>query len=86
MNTPKESFINFYNPPSTTPVRVDNSHYTADPHLFPLPTHHLYCPHCRNESLLTRLPHRNPPVNRPTTAVYSSSTYHAVARTKTPMA
>ena len=81
MNTSKESFINFYNPPSTTPVRVDNFHYTADPPIFPLPTHHLHCPHCRTqyEPFLTRVPYRNPVVGYPTPAVHSSPSDHTVA-------
>ena len=86
MNRPKESFINFYNPPSTTPVRIDNSHYTADPPIFPLSTHQLYCPHCRNESLLARLPYRNPTVGSSTSAIHTSPSDDAVARTKAPVA
>ena len=75
MNPSGESLINFYNPPSTTPVRSEHSHYTADPFLFPLPTHHLHCPHCRaqNESLVTRLPHRNPTISRTAASVYTTS-------------
>ena len=76
-----ESFINFYNPPSKTPVRSGNSHYTADPQLFPLPTHHLHCPHCRaqNEPLLSRFPYQNPAINRPTTSLHTAPSDRIVA-------
>ena len=86
MTKPRESLINFYNPPSTTPVTIDNSHYTADPPIFPLSTHQLHCPHCRNESLFTRLPHRDPTINSPATTIHTSSSVDAVARTKASMA
>jgi hypothetical protein len=86
MTGPRESLINFYNPPSTTPVRIDNSHYTADPPIFPLLTHQLHCPHCRNEPLFTRLAHRNPAVDSPTAAVYASPSVDPITRTKASMA
>ena len=81
MNSSREPLINFYNPPSTTPVRSENSHYTADPSLFPPPTHHLHCPHCRalNESLVTRLSHRDPMVDHITTSVHTASPDDAFA-------
>ena len=82
------SLINFYNPPSKTPVRLGNSHYTADPRIFPLPIHHLHCPHCRaqNESLLSRFSYRNPAIDRPTTSLHAAAPDGTVARTKTSMA
>ena len=86
MNEPRESLINFYNPPSTAPVRVDNFHYTADPPIFPLPTHQIHCPHCRNESLFTRFPYRNPTIDSLATAIHTSPSVDAVARTKASMA
>ena len=86
MNKPRESYINFYNLSSTTPVRIDNSHYTADPPIFPLPAHQLYCPHCRNESLFARIPYRSPTISSLATAVRASPSDDAVARTKAPMA
>ena len=75
MNSSREPLINFYNPPSTTPVRSNNSHYTADPSLFPLPTHHLHCPHChsQDESLVTRFPYRNPANGRTATSTHTTS-------------
>ena len=75
MNSFGEPLINFYNPPFTTPVCSKTSHYTADPFLFPLPTHHLYCPRChsQNESLVTRLPHQNPTSSHTTTPVHTTS-------------
>ena len=81
MNPSRESYINFYNPPSTTPVRSKNSHYTADPFLFPLPTHHLHCPHCRNqnESLVTRLPHQNLADDSTTTPIHTTSSDDALS-------
>ena len=81
MNTARESLINFYNPPSTTPVRSATSHYTADPFLFPLPAHHIHCPHChdQNESLVTRFSHRNLAINHNATSVYTTSPDNALA-------
>ena len=81
MRSSKETFINFYNPPSTTPVHIDNSHYTADPPIFPLPTHHLYCPHCQaqHEPLFTRISQRSPAVGYLTTTMHSSASDHTVA-------
>ena len=81
MNSFGEPLINFYNPLSTTPVRSNNSHYTADPLLFPLPTHHLYCPHCRsqNESLVTRFSHQNPTNGRTTTSVHTAPSDDALS-------
>ena len=86
MNRPRESLINFYNPPSIIPVRTNNSHYTADPPIFPLPTHQLHCPHCRNESLFARFPHRDPAVGSPATTIHTSPSVDVVARAKTSMA
>ena len=86
MTKPRESFINFYNPPSTIPVRIDNSHYTADPLTFPFSTHQFHCPHCRNESLFTRFSHRDPAISSPTTAVHASPSDDAIARTKASVA
>ena len=86
MNRPRESFINFYNPPSITPVRVDNSHYTADPPIFPLPTHQLCCPHCQNESLFAQFPYRNSTIDSLTTTVHTSPSDDAITRTKASMA
>ena len=81
MHASRESLINFYNPPSTTPVRSANSHYTADPFRFPPPTHHRFCPHCRaqNESLVTRLPYRDPTVGRTATSIHTTSPDDALA-------
>ena len=81
MTATGESLINFYNPPSKTPVRLGNSHYTADPQIFPLPTHHCLCPHCRtqNEPLLSRLPYRNPAIDRTTTSLHAASPNGTVA-------
>ena len=81
MNSSGEPLINFYNPPSTTPVCSKTSHYTADPFLFPLPTHHLHCPHCRNqnESLVTRFPHRNPTSDGIATPIHTTSSDNALS-------
>ena len=79
MHSSQESLINFYNPPSTTPVRTKSSHYTADPHLFPLPTHYLLCPHCRHESLIAQFPHRSLTNGSRTTGIHATTTDRTVA-------
>jgi hypothetical protein len=75
-----EPLINFYNPPSMIPIHFHNSHYTADPDLFPPPLNY-NCPQCQrnHESLHAQHTHRDFATSQLTTAIHTTTNHIDIA-------